>query len=281
MRYFQQYTKLMQSHKCIYVMKRIFASFCTLYFLVIYTANAHNIKKINLTGLNLVQISQRLLLAAKTKEPTDSLVSVLEKISEIELEKQLITEDQRKAFWINIYNAYTQVILARDPDKYLKRGLFFGGKQIVIAGKALSLDDIEHGLLRHSKVKWSLGYFNKLFPSAFEKKNRVKKVDYRIHFSLNCGAKSCPPVAFYKPEQLDKQLEVATSVYLKGETEFMEKDQKVLLPAMMGWFRHDFGGKKKMKLLLKIIGIIPENSNPSIQFKKYDWNLFLENYKNE
>jgi hypothetical protein len=106
------------------------------------------------------------------------------------------------------------------------------------------LDDIEHGILRRSKVKWSFGYFNKLFPSAFEKKHRVDTLDYRIHFSLNCGAISCPPIAFYKPEQLDKQLEVATKVYLSGEAAYNEADNTVALPALMGWFRGDFGGKK-------------------------------------
>ena len=80
----------------------------------------------------------------------------------------------------------------------------------------MSLDDIEHGILRRSKIKWSEGYFNKLFPSKFEKENRVNKVDYRIHFALNCGARSCPPIAFYDPEKLDKQLDVATMIYLKS-----------------------------------------------------------------
>ena len=106
------------------------------------------------------------------------------------------------------------------------------------------MDDIEHGILRRSKVKWSFGYFNKLFPSAFEKKHRVDTLDYRIHFSLNCGATSCPPIAFYKPEQLDKQLEVATKVYLSGEAAYNEADNTVALPALMGWFRGVFGGKK-------------------------------------
>ena len=156
-----------------------------------------------------------------------------------------------------------------------------GVNKLLLRAKNLSLDDIEHGILRHSKIKWSLGYFNKLFPGQFEKDNRVGKLDYRIHFALNCGAKSCPPIAFYTPEQINKQLDVATLVYLKGESEYKEAENKVYVPALMGWFRRDFGGKKKMKLLLSKLAIIPQGTDPAIHFKKYDWGLFLENYKNE
>jgi len=116
-------------------------------------------------------------------------------------------------------------------------------------------------------------------PVETEKKLRVAKLDYRIHFALNCGAKSCPPIAFYKPETLNKQLDLATNAYLKSEVEYNENTNIVKLPALMSWFRRDFGGKKKMKTLLKELSIIPEDKNPSINFKNYDWTLYLENYK--
>ena len=145
----------------------------------------------------------------------------------------------------------------------------------------LSLDLIEHGILRRSKVKWSEGYLGKMFPSDFEKKFRVKRLDYRIHFALNCGAKSCPPIAFYDPVLIDKQLKVAVKVYLKGECKFDKDENQIEVPALMGWFRHDFGGKKGILAILKNNKIIPENSSPAIKFKKYDWSLYLNNYKSE
>ncbi|HEX8277670.1 MAG TPA: DUF547 domain-containing protein [Segetibacter sp.] len=233
------------------------------------------------TTLDLIETSQQLLLQAKTHAPTDSLVKTVEGISETALTAQLTNDTYKKAFWINLYNAFTQVILSKNPDKYKNRSAFFSDKQISIAGRKLSLDDIEHGLLRHSKIKWSLGHLNKLFPSAFEKKQRVDTVDYRIHFSLNCGAKSCPPIAFYRPEQLDKQLDMATKVYLEGEAEYNENENRVSLPAIMGWFRGDFGNKRKMIGLLHQLQIVPADKNPEIKFKEYNWNLFLENYKSE
>ena len=229
--------------------------------------------------VNLVVVSQQLLLAAKTKEPTDSLVKIQQLLTANELTNQLTTDDLKKVFWINVYNAFTQIILSKDPDQYKNRSSFFGSKQINIAGKQMSLDDIEHGILRRSKIKWSEGYLNKLFPSRFERQNRLNKLDYRMHFALNCGAKSCPPIAFYKPEQIDKQLDMATKTYLKGDAEYDSLKNIVSLPALMGWFRHDFGGKKKMLVLLKSIGIVPGNANPTVEFKKYDWNLFLSNYR--
>lgn len=259
--------------------KRILALFLLPLTMIQGFANVHTNNDHEIAGINLINISQQILLAVKTKQSTDTFVSILQSLPENVLEQQLINDDDKKAFWINLYNAYTQIILSGNPDKYKKRNAFFGDKQIKIGTHKLSLDDIEHGILRHSKVKWSLGYFNQLFPSTFEKKHRVDSLDSRIHFSLNCGAKSCPPIAFYKPDQLNKQLDIATKVYLASETDYDEALNTIALPAIMGWFRGDFGGKKNMLTLLHKLQIVPEDKRPSIKFKKYDWNLFLDNYK--
>lgn len=227
----------------------------------------------------LIQLSQDFLYAVKTGDTTDTYIQQLKNTSPARLEESLISDDEKNAFWINLYNAYTQVFLKQNPDQYKRRGRFFGNRAIEIAGYRFSLDDIEHGILRRSKIKWSLGYLGKLFPGKSEKLLRVNKPDYRIHFALNCGAKSCPPVAFYKPENIHQQLELATRAYLSGEVHYDEAANQVSLPAIMGWFRRDFGGKKQMKLLLQRLSIIPAGKNPRIRFSKYDWTLYLENYK--
>jgi thiol-disulfide isomerase/thioredoxin len=226
----------------------------------------------------LVTLSQQFIYAAKTGDSTAILEEALKNVSYDSLKNNLKSDEEKKAFWINIYNGYTQVLLKKNPDQYKSRNKFFKSKQITIAGKNFSLDDIEHGILRRSKIKWSLGYFNKLFPAKTEKELQVKELDYRIHFTLNCGAKSCPPIAFYNPENLNPQMELATKAYLTGEADYNKEKNKVYLPALMSWFRRDFGGKKKMKILLKKINLIPADSNPAIHFKKYDWNLFLNHY---
>lgn len=227
----------------------------------------------------LVALSQDFMYAAKTGDAVADFVEKLKKLSYKELNNGLKNDDEKKAFWINAYNGYIQALLRKNPDAYKQRGTFFKAKQIDLAGKKFSLDDIEHGILRRSKVKWSLGYFNKWFPGKTEKQLRVDKLDYRLHFALNCGAKSCPPIAFYDPSNINTQLDIATTAYLSGEVEYNAEKNTLGLPAIMSWFRRDFGGKKKMVQLVKQKGLIPEKANPKIYFNKYDWELHLNNFQ--
>ncbi len=228
-----------------------------------------------------VELSQQLIYAAKTGGATDALVSTFRDLSFDDLTNKLQSDDEKKAFWINLYNGYTQIILTRNPGKYKNRTQFFMRKQIAIAGKMFSLDDIEHGILRCSKIKWGLNYSNRIFSGKTEGELCINHPDYRIHFALNCGAKSCPPIAFYNPENLDAQLDLATKAYLATETEYDSSNKRIKLPSVMKWYRRDFGGKKQMIKLLEKVGVIPLNSHPKIKFKKYDWNLFLDNYKTD
>ena len=96
---------------------------------------------------------------------------------------------------------------------------------------------------------------------------------------LNCGAKSCPPIAFYNPENINTQLDVAATAYLTAEAEYDEATNVLKLPAILSWFRRDFGGKQKMIELLKSKQLLNAGVNPKIKFKKYDWTLYLNNYK--
>lgn len=226
----------------------------------------------------LVQLSQNFVYAAKTNEPTQLLVEAIKNIPFDTLQKNLATDAEKKAFWINLYNGFTQVLLKTEPEKYNSRSSFFTGKQIEIAGRLLSLDDVEHGLLRRSKIKWSRGLLNKIFVGGWEKKLRVDKLDYRIHFALNCGAKSCPPIAFYKAATIDEQLSVATKAYLQSEVEYDSLENELKLPMLMSWFRADFGGKKGMMKILEAAGLKINQTKPKISFKEYDWTLFLNNY---
>ena len=120
---------------------------------------------------------------------------------------------------------------------------------------------------------------NKLFPGKTEKMLRADRLDYRLHFALNCGAKSCPPIAFYKPENINQQLDLATKAYLRGEAEYDEATNTVQLPTLMSWFRRDFGSKREMIELLRQLSIVPADKKPKIKFKEYDWTLYLQNYK--
>ncbi len=230
---------------------------------------------------NYIILSQLFLYSVRTGDSSAQYIQKLKIADKKELYLYLSTDANKKAFWLNIYNAFVQKLLTENPGKYKNRNSFFSRKQIVIAGTRLSLDDIEHGILRRSKIKWSLGYLNKPFPSKFEEKFRVELLDNRIHFALNCGAKSCPPIAYYDPEKIEMQLELATMHYLKSEAEYDKLSGSVSLPKIMSWFRSDFGGKKGIQKMLKKYGIVDTDTDIKIRFKKYDWTLFLNNYKTE
>ena len=252
-----------------------FKYFITILLLTISMAAAAQV-----TGYkNYIQLSQDFVYAAKADGETTAYIDTFRDVDVQELAMELKTDEDKKAFFINIYNAYTQVILKKDPSKYKNRNAFFKAKQIHFAKRMISLDQLEHGILRRSRIKWSLGYFGKLFPNKFEKKFRVRKIDYRIHFSLNCGAKSCPAIAYYKPEQINEQLDLATLTYLQSEAIYDTAKKILHLPALMSWFRGDFGGKRNEKKLCRKLGIIPPNARPKIKYKSYNWNLYLDNYK--
>jgi hypothetical protein len=60
--------------------------------------------------------------------------------------------------------------------------------------------------------------------------------------------------------------------------EYNAEKNVAYLPAIMSWFRADFDGKKGMRELLHQYAIIPKEKQPKIQFKPYNWDLFLNNY---
>jgi hypothetical protein len=228
-----------------------------------------------------IKLSQQLLYAVKTKATATELKNQLAQLTEETLATELSDDTFKKAFWLNIYNAFVQEALRKNPEQYKNRQAFYSKKFIDIAGQHLSPDMAEHGILRRSRNKYGLGYMGNLFPSAFEKKHRVATIDYRIHFALNCGAASCPPITFYEPVIINRQLDMATAAYLNSEAEYIAEKNKVLLPSVMSWFRADFGGKAGIKKILLQHAVIPAGAarGLNISFKKYDWTLAPGSYK--
>ncbi|MBX9783202.1 MAG: DUF547 domain-containing protein [Chitinophagaceae bacterium] len=218
------------------------------------------------------------MLAVKTGEPADSLLAYFQNISFDELTAALNTDAKAKAFWLNIYNAYTQVLLQKNPGAYKHRNRFFKSRSIGIAGMKLSLDFIEHHIIRRSEWKPGLGYIKLLFPSSLEKQLRLSKKDYRIHFALNCGAKSCPPIAFYDDEKLEEQLNLAEKSFIKNDAGFDEAANQVSVSKIFSWFRGDFGGKKGLKKLLLKHSMVPAGKKVKLKFRPYDWRLLLKKF---
>jgi hypothetical protein len=222
-----------------------------------------------------VVLAEQLLYGARTGKSVSETEKMLRELDPVLLEKVLQDPGPSLAFWLNLYNGFTQMALQRDPALYQQRGRFFRSKQFILASHRISLDEIEHGIIRSSSIKWGLGYLRNPFPGKFEKKFRLKKKDPRIHFALNCGAKSCPPILFYQSAQLDRQLEMATRNYLKSEVLYDSVTNRVRLPVLFSWFRGDFGGRKKIYKLLESYSLIPAGSKPSIRYNAYNWELTI------
>lgn len=95
-----------------------------------------------------------------------------------------------------------------------KRPVIFKDKSIHFADAHFSLDEVEHGILRKYRWKYSFGYLPQFLPAMRIKQLAVEAIDFRIHFALNCGAKSCPPIAFYRYDKINDQLDLATQSFL-------------------------------------------------------------------
>jgi len=192
-------------------------------------------------------------------------------------------DDARLAFWLNVYNASVQDHLSREPELFEKRGfpprrLIFTRDLVTVAGESLSVDDVEHGILRRSQRAWGLGYLPRLRPSAFERRHRVDALDPRIHFALNCGARSCPPVLEYTADGVADELDRATASYLDAEVDYDPGSGEATVPRLFSWYRGDFGGKRGIRSFLREHDAIPADADPRLRWRDYDWTLKLGQY---
>jgi hypothetical protein len=235
----------------------------------------------------LVSISKRLLLAIRKSDNARSPTCVSsnnqeEQLLWLEIREQQqrlqfhvnlkslrqMSENGKKAFWINIYNSFLQLNLREHYKKHPQQdrsdgagveiatatschALLYTTRNIPMAGRMFSLDDIEHGILRKYRWKFLYGYVPHL-PMLVGpiSKLAVQKLDCRIHFALNCGAKSCPPIAYYSADKIEAQLDQATRAFLCQETEIAHVKHEIHLSKIFYWYYGDFGGKKGIHDLL-------------------------------
>ena len=222
---------------------------------------------------SLSAISESLILAVKKGEKIDQKFN---KLKNLEFGKllELNTDSLKKAFWINIYNAYFQILRKVDG---IESSRIFTDKLINIGGVNWSLDDIEHGILRRYRYKFSLGLFKNPFASKRIKQLAVKKLDYRIHFALNCGAKSCPPIAFYSSDKVELQLELATQSFLESDTDIKEEKKEIYISRLIQFYWGDFfkagGIRKILKEKLNL-----DTKGYQLKYKPYHWDELLDNY---
>lgn len=147
----------------------------------------------------------------------------------------LDNDDKKKTFWINIYNGLTNYLIIK---KELKTNMkedssFFKTNTIKIGKFYFSLDDIEHGLLRKNARNHIKEQDQKL-------QLQVNNLDYRIHFALNCGAKSCPAIANYTLANIHKELQIAEITFSKEEFKVDNHDKTIECSELFVWYREDF-----------------------------------------
>jgi len=230
----------------------------------------------NVDSLELVDLSKDLLLAIQERKSTIPFIEALARRSYDDISNGLQSDDQKLAFWINIYNAFIQISLTENPEDYQKRNKFFDQKRIHIGGKFLSFNDIEHGIIRKSQWLYGLGRIKNPFAPDYHRDWGPSYREPRIHFALNCGAKSCPPVAIYSAENLEAELNYVTQKFLSENTELVA-DGEVRTTVLFSWFRGDFGGKGGIKKMLSHFGVISKKDVKLI-FADYDWTLCLDNF---
>ena len=138
------------------------------------------------------------------------------------------SRDSRLAFLINAYNAFTvELILDAWPDLDSIRdlgGLFSSPWKksfISLLGERVSLDDIEHGMIRE--------------PGRFD--------EPRIHFAVNCASIGCPALRreAYRGETINAQLEEQTVQFLGDRSRNRLRAGRLEVSPLFKWYRDDFG----------------------------------------
>ncbi|XP_068223070.1 uncharacterized protein [Palaemon carinicauda] len=200
------------------------------------------------------------------------------------------SEQQLLAFFINIYNALTvhsicEAQKTSDIGTTLDVPNFWATHGYTIGGFIFTLDDIEHGVLRGNRPHPSTEK-PVLGQSDIRTTFSIKQVDPRIHFALNCGAKSCPVVRVYNSSNLEAALETATESYLRQEVLADENERSLRIPKIMQWYMSDFAETQTGMLrwiepyvgpvegqVIKSILDANKGNDPDVVEYFYDWSL--------
>jgi len=215
-------------------------------------------------------LSRQLLEGVRREEPVDPIRRRIADLPERKLDPLRENRWVALAFWLNVYNAATQLLLADQPELFERRRRFFTTTAVTVAGVDMSLDDIEHGILRGQRSKYGLGYLPRLARCGWPREYRLTP-DPRVHFALNCGAESCPAILAYEPDTVDDVLTDATAAALDRSVTYDVDANSVHLPRVCLWFIGDFGGPSGLRSFLYEYEQVPPGSKPSLRFESYDW----------
>tara|TARA_B100001123_G_C14817077_1_gene830642 strand:- start:100 stop:669 length:570 start_codon:yes stop_codon:yes gene_type:complete len=173
---------------------------------------------------------------------------------------------EQLAYWINLYNALTvQLIATHFPvnsirEIELENSGWGGGpweaKLVVIEGIELSLNDIEHRILRPI---WR---------------------DPRIHYAVNCASIGCPNLRrdAYESDTVNRVLDSAARDFINNRRGVMLENGEVIVSSLYVWFRPDFGASDEAVLehLRRYAGPTLRDAlkgRKTIADHRYDWRL--------
>ena len=154
-------------------------------------------------------------------EKLNQYIAMLEAVAVTQL-----TESQQFAYWINLYNSVTiKVILDHYPVDSIRdiSGLLSRGpwkkKRVLVEGMELSLDDIEHEILR----------------PIYE--------DNRIHYAVNCASIGCPNLQdqAFTSNNLQDLLDLAARQYVNHPRGVLVEEGELILSSIYKWYAEDFG----------------------------------------
>lgn len=172
--------------------------------------------------------------------------------------------NEQQAYWINLYNALTvKLILDNYPvESITKLGnnlTSFGpwdDTATSIAGQTLSLNDIEHRILR---PVWG---------------------DARVHFAVNCASIGCPNLqaTAYTGNNLNQMLDKGANEYLAHPRGMRFEGETLILSKIFDWYGEDFGANSK-----EVLSTLSVHAPATIKDKlinydgkinyEYDWAL--------
>jgi len=165
---------------------------------------------------------------------------------------------EQMAFLINAYNAYTaEKILTRYPDirSIWDFGKVFGNpfrdEFFSLLGARMSLDGIEHGLLRK------------------------RYGEPRVHYALNCASVGCPMLReeAYSAARLESQLEEQALRFLSDRSRNRYRDGRLEVSKIFDWYKEDFEPREQyFERYAKALGV-PADARPRLAFLDYDWSL--------
>lgn len=205
----------------------------------------------------------------------------------------LDNDSSRLAFGINLYNLMIQYAFMKVgiPSNANGRSSFYGKVSFNLGGHLYSFDDLEHGMLRGNKrAPFSL-------TTPFGDKNDprrqyvVSKPEYRIHFALNCGANSCPPINYYRPQDIDEELRIVTQAFCEDNdhVEILPDKNEVQLSKLFDWYKSDIldyvaatndnNNNNKGKSSVALLNLLASKHLRGV--KKQQLERMLEKQKNE